>query len=224
MEATPTLLIGAGRAGVMVAKDLDGRPDLGIRAVGFVDDDPLKVGSVVHGMGVLGTTEQLAEIGRETSAPEALITIASAVGRDIRRISLRCKEAGLNAKVIPSLMEIVGGQINLSAIRDVAIEDLLRRKPVELDEEAISGVVRGRVVLVTGAGGSIGSELCRQACRWEPKALVLVEQAENALFHIHRELRTGWPDLEIVPQIGDVTDAVRMAAVFENSVYSIAHP
>jgi len=227
--ATPamsTLIVGAGQAGLLVAKELEGHPELGVRAVGFVDDDPLMVGSVMHGLRVLGTTADLAAVRGLSAAEEAIIAIPSAVGRDIRRISKRCKEAGLRAKVLPSLTEFVGGRVSLTAIRDVAIEDLLRRPPVELDEEGISGVVRGRVVLVTGAGGSIGSELCRQACRWEPKALVLVEQAENALFHIHRELRTGWPDLEIVPQIGDVTDAVRMAAVFDcykpNAVFHAA--
>ena len=211
----PTLLVGAGQAGVMVAKELASRKDLGIRPVGFVDDDPNKHGQVIHGLKVLGTTHEVVRVARAHGAREALIAMASAPRKEIRRITLACEEAGLPAKIVPGIYEIVGGQVNLSRIRKVEIEDLLGREPVALDVQAISEQLRGRVVLVTGAGGSIGSEICRQVARFVPARLVLVEQAENSLFHIHRELVAAHPALEIVPVIADVTDSDRVRAIFE---------
>ena len=196
-EKVRTMLIGAGQAGVMVAKEILARPDLGIEAIGFLDDDSHKVGTVIHGLQVLGATDRLAALCSKLGAKQALITIASAPGKDIRRLAMLCENAGVAVKIIPGIFEIVGGQVNLSRIRPVAIDDLLGREPVVLDTDAISGIVRGRSVLVTGAGGSIGSELCRQICRFEPERLILVEQAENNLFHIHRELLAAHPGLPI---------------------------
>jgi len=210
------LLIGAGQAGVMVARELAARPDLGLDAVGFVDDDPMKIGQRIGGLPVLGTTDQLASIAARKYAKRALITIANAPGDQIRRIHAVCQNAGLGTKIIPGIYEIVGDRVNLSRIREVAIEDLLGREPVELDAEQISDSIRGRVVLVTGAGGSIGSELTRQVCRFEPARLILVERFENALFEIHRELIANFPSLHIEPRVGDVSDAVRMEALFRD--------
>lgn len=223
-EVTPILLVGAGEAGVMVAKELATHPDLGLRAVGFVDDDRLKHGNVVHGVPVLGSTDQIADICRSTGARQVLVTIAHAPGAMIRKITGLCEGLGVKVKVIPGLHELVGGTVNLSRMRDVNIEDLLRREPVVLDETAIHDVVRGRVMLVTGAGGSIGSELCRQICRFEPKTLVLVERAENNLFYIHRELVERFPDQHVVPCVGDVCDVSRMQAIFaEHRPYAVFH-
>jgi FlaA1/EpsC-like NDP-sugar epimerase len=210
----PTMLIGAGRAGVLVAKEVIARPDMGIHPVGFLDDDPMKVGTVVHGIPVLGTTAALGRECAKRGAKQAIITIASAPGSEVRRIAQLCERDRIPVKIIPGLFEIVGGRVNLSRIRPIAIEDLLRREPVTLDEDAILGTVRGRVVLVTGAGGSIGSELCRQICRFSPKEVVLVEHAENSLFHIERELREKHPDVALHALVGDIRDAARMAAIF----------
>src|ERR1700733_5285377 len=159
-EPVPTMLIGAGRVGVLVAKELVARPDLGMRPVGFLDDDSMKLATVVHGVPVLGATRDLEEHCLRRGAKQALITMATASGHDIRRIVKLCEAARVSVKIIPGIFEIVGGTVNLSRIRKVAIEDLLGREPVSLDEEAIDGVVKNRTVLVTGAGGSIGSELC----------------------------------------------------------------
>jgi FlaA1/EpsC-like NDP-sugar epimerase len=208
------LLIGAGQAGVIVARELAARPDLGLQPVGFIDDNDLKVGTNIHGIPVLGTTAQLGAIAKQKHVSQALITIAGAPGQQIRRITMLCHEAELEAKIIPGIYEIVGGQVNLSRIREVAIEDVLGREPVHLDETEVSASVRGRVVLVTGAGGSIGSELCRQVCRFEPARLVLVERFENALFEIHRELGASFPGVALEPQVADVVDLGRMEAVF----------
>lgn len=211
---TRVLLIGAGQAGVMVARELRARPDLGLDAVGFLDDDRLKVGSQIAGLSVLGTTDRIAEIAERKRAARVLITIANAPGPDIRRITLRCKEAGLDTKIIPGIYEIVGERVNLSRIRDVAIEDLLGREQVVLDEDEIERSITDRTVLITGAGGSIGSELCRQAARFAPARLILVERFENSLFEIHRELVAAFPDLAIEPCVADLCDAPRMAQIF----------
>lgn len=212
----PTLLIGAGQAGLIVAKELATRPDIGMKAVAFLDDDRVKHGTIVHGVPVVGRTEQVAELCRKYGAHQVLITIANAPGHEIRRITKLCGDAGIPTKIIPGIYEIVGGRVNLSRIRDVSIEDLLGREPVVLETDAISAAMMDRVVLVTGAGGSIGSELCRQLCRFKPGRLVLVEQAENALFNIHRELIAARPELagRIIPRIADVTDAARMTRIF----------
>ncbi|MGN6104856.1 MAG: polysaccharide biosynthesis protein [Kofleriaceae bacterium] len=208
------LLIGAGQAGVMVARELLGRPDLGLRAVGFLDDDRQKVGTHIAGLPVLGTTDQLTEIAERKRVDRVLITIANAAGAEIRRIALACRDAGLQTQIIPGIYEIVGERVNLSRIREVAIEDLLGREPVQLDEAQVSSSIQGQVVMVTGAGGSIGSELCRQVCRFAPARLVLVERFENALFEIHRELVASFPTVALEPRIADVTDARRMEQVF----------
>ncbi|HEY4240987.1 MAG TPA: nucleoside-diphosphate sugar epimerase/dehydratase [Kofleriaceae bacterium] len=213
-QATRTLLIGAGQAGVMVAREIANRPDLGVIAVGFLDDDRTKGGMEIAGLPVLGTTQQLADIAKRKRIGRVLITIANAPGSDIRRIALACNAAGLESKIIPGIYEIVGDQVNVSRMREVGVEDLLGRAPVQLDEAEVRHSIEGEVVMVTGAGGSIGSELCRQVARFAPKRLVLVERFENALFEIHRELRGAFPDVPIVPHIADVTDARRMEHLF----------
>ncbi|HEX9889457.1 MAG TPA: SDR family NAD(P)-dependent oxidoreductase, partial [Nitriliruptorales bacterium] len=209
-ETSRVLLIGAGRAGVLVARELDGRPELGIRPIGFVDDNPRKQGTEVHGIPVIGTTADIQALSESRRIDEAIITIASADGATIRRITAACKDARLPTKIIPGIYEIVGGQVNLERIRPVAIEDLLGRDPVELDTTGIRGLVAHDVVMVTGAGGSIGSELCRQLARFDPRKIVLVEQAENALWAVHRELQDDFPTVEVVPAIADVCDRDRI--------------
>ena len=213
-KVVPTLLVGAGRGGVMVAKEIGGRPQLGIAPLGFVDDDLLKAGSVIHGLRVLGPTADIGRIARQTGARQAIITIANAPGSTVRAIASVCQDAGLRVKVIPGLFQLVGGEVNLTRMRDVAIEDLLRREPVVLDEAAISQDVSKNVVLVSGAGGSIGSEICRQVCRFGPRVMVLLERSENALFEVHRELKESFPAIEIVPRLADICDASAVAHVF----------
>lgn len=214
-ERKRVLLIGAGQAGVMVARELLARPDLGLKPVGFLDDDARKVGSQIAGLPVLASTSQLASIAQRKRIDRALITIANARGAEIRRITLACKEAGLDTKIIPGIYEIVGEKVNLSRIREVAIDDLLGREPVRLDEQEVSSSIAGQVVMVTGAGGSIGSELSRQVARYSPARLVLVERFENALFEIHRELVASYPTLQVVPCIADVTDRPRIERVVD---------
>lgn len=210
----PTLLVGAGQGGVLVAQELQRRPDLGMRPVAFVDDDPVKQGAVIHGIAVMGTTADLQRLAERFDAKQALITISNAPGTAIRRVTQQCSEAGLKAKIVPGTYQIVGGRVNLSRIREVAIDDLLRREQVRLDSKIVADLVHDQAVLVTGAGGSIGAELCRQVASYGPSKLVLVERSENALFEIHSELVRRFGDVTTFPCVADVTDVPRITQVF----------
>jgi FlaA1/EpsC-like NDP-sugar epimerase len=207
------VVIGAGRAGSLVAREIQTRPDLGLRAVGFIDDDPHKQHQVIHGLEVLGTRDELADVVAERGVDQAIIAISDATGPTVRDLVERCRAVGIEAQIIPGVYELIGGQVKLSRLRPVRIEDLLRREPVELDTSSIEALVRDGTVLVTGAGGSIGAELCRQLARYRPRRLVLAEQSEGALWAIHRELAPAHPDVEVVPAIGDVCDARRVEAL-----------
>jgi FlaA1/EpsC-like NDP-sugar epimerase len=215
VEKKRTLLIGAGRAGVIVAKEVAQNPDLGIDVVGFADDAASKIGMIIRGHKVLGDTESIAGLAKEHRIEQAVITIASASGKAIRRIVGICESISLPVKIIPGIFEILDGRVNLSRIREVTIEDLLGREAVELDAGAVQKFVSGKRVLVTGAGGSIGSELCRQVGRFGPSRLILVERAENSLFEINSELGRSMPGLSVTPCIADVCDAGRVESIFE---------
>jgi len=215
LRQVPTLLVGAGHGGLLIAKEIERGAGLGILPVGFIDDNPRAHGTVIHGIRVLGGMVDIGRIAREQQAEQAIITIATAAGPVVRNIAEACQAAGLKVKIIPGLHQVVGGDLNFTRIRDVAIEDLLRREPVVLDDPAIVADLRDSVVMVTGAGGSIGSEICRQVARFGPTRLLLVERAENALFEIHRELREAFPGLGCVPLVADIADPRRMKQVFQ---------
>ena len=204
------LLIGAGDAGVAVARQVHDNPRVGFSVLGFLDDDPNKHGTVIQGYKVLGPITDLEAQVRRLGADLAVLTIAAFPGDSVRRVMDLAKTAGVDVKIIPAFHELSAGIFNLSNVRAVAIEDLLGRAPVELEEEAISSFIRGKRVLITGAGGSIGAEMCRQVCRYEPSVLFLLDQAENPLFHIHRELHGSFPEVSLETLIGSVANKDRM--------------
>ena len=212
-DAQRVLLLGAGRAGSLVASELAARPDLGLVPVGFVDDSPLLLGRRLAGLDVLGTTADIGRLAVEHDIDEVVITIASADGPTMRRLIETCEDAGFHPRIVPGVSELLAGNVSLSWFRPVAPEDLLGRDPVELELDALSELLSGEVVLVTGAGGSIGAELARQVGRFDPAALVLVERSEPALWAIDRELHAAYRDVAIVPALADVADRDRMDAL-----------
>ena len=211
-----TLLVGAGRIGAATVKEVAGRADAEIIVRGFVDDDRGKKGGSVGGFKVLGTTDDLARLVDELNIEQVVIAIDHAQGKDIRRILDICRAIPVKAQIVPSLNEIIHGRVNVSRIRDVQIEDLLGREPVQLDTENLRDFLDGKTVMVTGAGGSIGSELVRQLTNFAPKQILLVEQSEFALFQIERELAADKKNPSFVPLIADVADEPRMRRIFED--------
>ena len=214
-QSKSVLLIGAGQAGVLAAREIHGRGDTGLVIKGFIDDDPTKQGSVIYGVKVLGTTEDMPRLVQTLGIDHVVITIAAASRNEIRRIVKQCELVPIKVRIIPGLYEILQGNVEVSRIRDLEIEDLLGREPVCLDEEDMRRFLAGKAVMVTGAGGSIGSELARQTARLHPSCLLLVERAEFVLFNIDRELRERWPEISIISLVADVSDEVRLRAIFE---------
>ncbi len=211
------LLIGAGQAGVQVAKEIDGRGDLDIEIKGFVDDDRAKLRrSVVQGHKVLGSTTDLRRLVQSLGIDHVVITMAQASRAQVQRILKICDDIPIKVRTIPGLYELLDGRVEISRIRDVQIEDLLGREAVQLDLDSISRELTGKIVMITGAGGSIGAELARQVQRFAPADLLLVERAEFALFEIDHELRRAHPDLSIVSLVGDIGDACRMREIFDS--------
>lgn len=208
------LVAGAGDAGAMVVRELHNHPELGLEPVGFVDDDAKKSGLRLHGLPVLGGCDDIPRLVREKGIERVIIAMPSAPGAVRRKIAHLCSRAGVKAFTVPGVYELVDGRVSVRQIREVRLEDLLGREPVRVNLEEIAGYLEGKTVLVTGAGGSIGSELCRQAARFSPRRLVLVECSENNLFEIEHELTTGWSALEIAPELADVRDRPTMERIF----------
>ncbi len=208
------LLVGAGRMGATLVKELSGRRDAELEIRGLVDDDPRKRGGSVSGHKVLGTTNDIPRLVDELNIKQIVIALDAARGMEIRRIMDICSAIPVRARIVPSLNEIATGRVSVSRLRDVQIEDLLGREPVKLDDKNLHDFLTGRTVMVTGAGGSIGSELVRQIINYNPKCLLLVERAEFFLFQIGREL-SDMQGVEFVPLIADVGDEPRMREIFE---------
>jgi len=211
----PALVVGAGRLGAALAKEVVGRADSNLEIRGFVDDDSRKQRGSVGGIKVLGTTNDLARLVDELDVKEVVIAIDQAQGKEIRRILEICGEIPVKAQIVPSLNEIAQGSVSINRVRDVEIDDLLGREPVKLDDENLHAFLGGRTIMVTGAGGSIGSELVRQITRFNPQRLLLVERAEYMLFQIERELKRRFPGTEGIALLADVSDEPRMREIFE---------
>ena len=212
---TRLLIVGAGNAGEVLLREVHRMHTARYEVVGFIDDDPKKRGVRIHGIPVLGTSEDLKDIAQKRNVDEIAIAIPSATHKQLRRVVALCQGTNLRFSTVPDLVSIASGKVQVSQMRQVDINDLLGRTPVTLDLEGIKDFINGKVVMITGAGGSIGAEMCRQVCHFNPKMLVLVEQAENALFFIERELRRNFPDTAIDARICDITDSHRIDRLFQ---------
>ena len=218
------LIAGAGAAGEMVVRELRANPQLGLSPVGFVDDDATKLGLRLSNLPVLGTLEDIREVAQRERVQELIIAMPRAPGTVVRRVVRAAYEAGLKTRTVPGLFEILAGRVSVAALREVQIEDLLRRAPVQTDLDAVRRLAKGRTVLVTGAGGSIGSELCRQLVALEPRELILLGHGENPIFEILHELLPDEPKAIITPVIADVRDRQRVRRIFaEHRPFAVFH-
>ncbi|MEM9404774.1 MAG: nucleoside-diphosphate sugar epimerase/dehydratase [Acidobacteriota bacterium] len=209
------LVVGAGDAGVLIAKEIRGGAS-DLELVGLVDDNPGSIGATVSGARVLGTTGAIGELCAEHRIDEVILAFSQASRHEIRRVVEICEEASVEMRIIPSYHEVVGGAVEVNRLREVRIEDLLGREPIEVDESRLLDMIEDQRVMVTGAGGSIGSEIARQIERLSPQRLLLVERSEAALFEIHRELSALESNVEFEPILADIGDEARMRAVFSH--------
>jgi FlaA1/EpsC-like NDP-sugar epimerase len=207
-------IIGAGDAGEALANDLLQRRGSGVYPIFFIDDDPNVIGRSIHGLPVYGPLGKLAAIASKARIDEVVISLPNAGPKRVKEIVEIARQIGAATQIVPSFTQLASGEVKVDRFRPVAIEDLLGRPPVDLDSDGIGRLIRDRTVLVTGAGGSIGSELCRQILAQEPRRLVMVEQTEIALFEIEREFTETNAGNRIVPLIADVADESAMRAVF----------
>lgn len=210
-----TLLIGAGQMGKQIADSIQLRPELGIEVAGYISDNPNDRNRHIAGIRVLGNLDELPEIAKARKISQAIITLPDAHGDDLRAILEKCSQAQLKTKIVPPFNDIIGGKLDIGQIREISVEDLLHRAPVVLDQAQISNFLTGRSILVSGAGGSIGSEICRQVLKFKPKELVMVEQCELFLYELERELLAIAGDVKLCPCLVDICDLKRLDAVFE---------
>ena len=222
------LVVGAGNAAETIVREINRMPVERFRVVGFVDDDPAKQGIFIHGLPVLGKTDDLAEVCQEEEVEEIIIAMPSATRKELSRVIAMCSGTKLKFQSLPGMGDLLDGRVTVSQIRPVEINDLLGREAVTLDTEAVSRFIGGRVVLITGAGGSIGSEMSRQVCQYGPAKLILLEQAENPLFDIEGELRGKFPSIPLAACICDIYDRQRVFAVWneyrpEVVIHAAAH-
>lgn len=210
------LIVGAGDAGALVVREMQRNPQLLLKPVCFLDDDPAKQKKQIHGIPVTGRLSDLARVLDNRHIQEVIIAIPSAPGRVVRQVADVCHARGMQFRTMPGIYELIGGKVNVNRLREVDISDLLRREPTRMEEHRIGANLGGRRVLVTGAGGSIGRELCRQVARWGPSDLVLVGHGENSIFETLLEMQENFPLLPVHPVICDVRDAARLKTVFEN--------
>ncbi|HET8623241.1 MAG TPA: nucleoside-diphosphate sugar epimerase/dehydratase [Gemmatimonadales bacterium] len=218
------LIVGAGTTGEMIVKELVGHPQLGLYPVGFVDDDRAKQGHRMCGFPVLGPLDRIAELVARYEVEEIVIAMPRASGKVVREVVQAALDCGIKARTVPSFQDIISGKVPVGALRQVEIQDLLRREPIQTDLEQVRSLATGEAVLVTGAGGSIGSELCRQLARLEPARVLLLGHGENSIFDVFHELNTRFPRVEFVPLIADVRDRDRMRNLFEqHRPYAVFH-
>ena len=212
------VIVGAGEAGVLVARELKKHGDaLGMKLIGFLDDDPAKKRQIIQGLPVVGLLTDLQVVVQQKKVEEVVIAMPSASYSTLQKIIGLCADLPVKIKTVPGIYEILRGRVSISSLKEVEIEDLLRRPPVTVDLQAMSGYLEGEVVMVTGAGGSIGGELCRQIASLNPQKLVLVDHDENGIFFIHAELLRQYSKFEIVPLVLDIKDVNALNKVFQDN-------
>lgn len=214
-EVKRALIIGAGDAGALVVRELQKNPDLNMIPVGFLDDNPAKMGQQIHGIQVLGNVNDISKVVESKRVDEVVIAIPSAAGKVIRTIADICRLKGIPFRTMPGIYELIGGKVSINRLREVDITDLLRRQPTHMKEELVGDILTGKMVMVTGAGGSIGRELCRQISRWNPAGLILLGHGENSIFETLLEIQESFPSLPLTPVIADVRDNRRLKMAFE---------
>ncbi len=209
------LLVGAGAAGNMLVKEIRNSNYVSKQVVCIVDDDKSKEGSYLHGVKVLGNRQNIPELVKRYRIDEIIIAMPSAPAKEIKEILDVCKETGCELKRLPGVYQLVNGEVGISKLKEVDVNDLLGREPVKVDLSTILNYVSGKTVLVTGGGGSIGSEICRQVAEHHPKMLVLVDIYENTTYDIQNELKNKYPELNLVVLIASVRNTKRMDMIFE---------
>jgi FlaA1/EpsC-like NDP-sugar epimerase len=212
---TRVLVVGAGDAAEIIIREMQKHPELGKYIVGLVDDDPAKGNLEIHGKKVLGNRHDIPVIIDKYTIDEVIIAIPSARGKDIKAIYNLSKREGVRVKIVPGMYEIINGDVNLNQIREIKVEDLLRREQVKLNTFEIAGYLKGKTVLVTGGGGSIGSELCRQIARFDPARLILLDINENDTYFLELELKKKFKELELISVIANVQDLDKLNYVFD---------
>ena len=211
---TRVLIIGAGDAGEIIIREMNKHPELGKKIVGLIDDNPGKANLQMHGVRVLGNRYDIPKVIEKYAVDEVIIAMPSAPGKDIKEIYNLSVQTDVKVKIVPGVYELINGNVNLNQIREVKVEDLLGREQVKLDIKRIARDVEGRTILVTGAGGSIGSELCRQIARFKPCCLLMLDIYENNLYYLDLELKKKYPDIEIIPIISSIRDKERLDNLF----------
>ncbi|HOW69344.1 MAG TPA: nucleoside-diphosphate sugar epimerase/dehydratase [Phycisphaerae bacterium] len=214
-SGTRLLIVGAGDVGDSILREVVRDTTARYHVIGLLDDNLRKHGTRIRGVDVLGPPEALPTIAEKQEVQEVLFAMPDAPQKRIRELVNRCTRQGLNLRfrTVPAVSDLIAGRVEISQIKPVDIEDLLGRDPITLDSDAIGNYLRDKVVLVTGAGGSIGSEMCRQICRFKPRRLLLVERMENALFEINRQLARSFPDIDRVPCVADIGDSDRIRQI-----------
>jgi FlaA1/EpsC-like NDP-sugar epimerase len=214
-QAKRALIIGAGDAGALVVRELQKNPDLNLTPVGFLDDNPAKLKQQIHGVPVVGTLPDIGKVLEHKKIDEVIIAIPSSSGKVVRMITDVCRLRGVPFRTMPGIYELIGGKVSINRLREVDITDLLRRQPAHMREELIGETLSGKCVMVTGAGGSIGRELCRQINRWAPAHLILLGHGENSIFETLLEMQESSPTIKMTPVIADVRDGNRIHQIFE---------
>jgi len=209
------LIVGAGGAGTTILRELQTTDKLNDIPVGFVDDDPHKIGTTILGVKVLGSCENIVEIAKNTKADTIIIAIPSSDAQTIKRITQLCLKASCEVKTLPGLYQLIDGEVSVSRLRDVDVQDLLGREPVKVNLDEVMGYIEEQVVLVTGGGGSIGSELCRQIATHNPKQLIILDIYENNAYEIEQELKRKLPNLNLLTLIASIRDSGKMDDVFK---------